>query len=302
MMMPDTREDSQAPLVVGLGEVLWDLLPAGRQLGGATANVAFHVAALGGRAAVASCVGNDELGREILDRLDAAGVDRTAVAVDSHHPTGTVPVVVDDRGNPTFTITEDVAWDYVPWTEACEALAVKADAVCFGSAAQRCVGTRETIARFLQAMPDQALRICDINLRPPFVDRDIIVASLEMADMVKLNDDELDVLRPMLSLPADVDAALRVIRERFDLRLIVLTCAAEGSVIVSEQALSRQTGQPVDVVDAVGAGDAFTAVVALGQLMKLPLEQTHAHAEQVARYVCTQPGATPPLPEAMRLT
>ena len=281
--------------------MLWDLLPAGKQLGGATANVAFHVAALGGRAAVASCVGDDELGREILIRLDAAGVDRSAVAVDRRHDTGTVPVVVDDKGNPTFTITENVAWDHVPWTDACEALAAKANAVCFGSAAQRCDDTRETIARFLQAMPDQALRICDINLRPPFVDRDIIVSSLERADIVKLNDGELATLTAMLSLPDGVDEALHAVRDRFGLQMVVLTCAAEGSVIVTEQATSRQAGQPIDVVDAVGAGDAFTAAVAMGQLMAMPLEQTHAHAEQVARYVCTQAGATPPLPDALRL-
>ena len=299
--MSDIADDRAAPLVVGLGEVLWDLLPAGKQLGGATANVAFHVAALGGRAAVASCVGDDELGREILARLDAAGVDRGAVAVDARRPTGTVPVEVDDRGNPTFTITENVAWDVVPWTVACETLAARADAVCFGSVAQRSEVSRATIARFLQVMPAEALRICDVNLRPPFVDRDIIVGSFELADIIKLNDEELATLCSMLSLPDGVDEALQAIRERFGLQMVVLTCAADGSVIVTERAVSRQAGQPVDVVDAVGAGDAFTAAVAMGQLMDMPLEQTHAHAEQVARFVCTQPGATPPLPEALRL-
>ena len=299
--MSDTPEDGAPPLVVGLGEVLWDLLPAGRQLGGATANVAFHVAALGGRAAVASCVGDDDLGREIVDRLDAAGVDRSAVAVDRHHDTGTVPVVVDAAGNPTFTITENVAWDVVPWTVACEMLAVQADAVCFGSLAQRSEVSRTTIARFLQVMPAEALRIYDVNLRPPFADRGVIVASLELADIVKLNDGELATLGSMLSLPDGIDGALHAIRDRFGLQMIVLTCAAAGSVIVTEQAVSRQAGQPVDVVDAVGAGDAFTAAVAMGQLLGMPLEQTHAHAEQVARFVCTQAGATPPLPEALRL-
>jgi len=301
-MSETSGNGGDAPVVVGLGEVLWDLLPAGPQLGGAPANVAFHAGELGGEAAVASCVGDDSLGREILYRLDAAGVDRSAVAVDAEYATGTVPVDVDPDGNPTFTITEDVAWDYLPWTAACEALAARASAVCFGSLAQRSPTSRETVTTFLSHMSDQAIRVFDVNLRPPFVDQEIIIASLELADIAKLNDGELATLRPMLSLPDDIDEALHAMRDRFELRMVVLTCAAKGSIVVTEQATSRQVGKPVEVVDAVGAGDAFTAAIALGELLGMPLEHTHAHAEQVARYVCTQPGATPSLPETLRIS
>ena len=289
-----------APLTVGLGEILWDMLPGGKALGGATANVAVHAAALGARGAAASCVGDDDLGREILTRVDRAGLDRKYIAVDPNQPTGTVTVDLDSSGKPTFTIHEDVAWDAIPFSDALAALTAESDAVCFGSLAQRSEVSRRTIARFL-AEAAGALRIFDINLRQHFYSGEIIEQSLQNADVFKLNDEELPVVVDLLSLADDPSVALAELVERFDLRLIALTLGERGSVLVTPTQESSRPASRVDVVDSVGAGDAFTAAVTVGLLAGWELSAIHERAEQVAGYVCTQAGATPPLPASLRM-
>jgi len=287
-------------LIVGLGEILWDLLPDGKALGGATANVAVHAAALGARGVAASCVGDDDLGREILSCADDAGLDRQYIAVDPSHPTGTVTVDLDSAGKPTFTIHEDVAWDAIPFSGALAALAAQADGVCFGSIAQRSEVSRQTIARFL-AEAAGALRVFDINLRQHFYSGEIIEQSLQNADVFKLNDEELPVVVDLLSLADDPSVALTELVERFDLRLVALTLGERGSVLMTPTQESSRPAPKVDVVDSVGAGDAFTAAVTVGLLAGWELSAIHERAEQVAGYVCTQAGATPPLPASLRM-
>ena len=296
--MSDTGRDR--PLIVGLGEVLWDMLPDGRQLGGAPANVAFHAAALGGRGVVASCVGDDELGGEIRRRLRDAGLDDAAVAVDPSHPTGTVTVELDAAGEPTFTIHENVAWDFVPFTDAMRELARRADAVCFGSLAQRSAVSRETIRRCLAATRPECLRICDVNLRQSYFSREVLVDSFRAADVVKLNDEELPVVAELLGLAGDGEAAMGRLLAQFSLGMVILTCGQAGSVVMTPERTSRRPASKVDVVDSVGAGDAFTAAAAMGLLLGIDLASIHERAERVAGYVCTQPGATPALPQELR--
>ena len=296
--MSDTKHNG--PCVVGLGEVLWDMLPAGRQLGGAPANVAFHAAALGGSGAVASAIGADDLGAEIRSRLSDAGLDDSALATDPDSPTGKVTVTLDADGKPSFTIHTGVAWDGIPFTPELEALMARADAVCFGSLAQRAGGSRETIRRALSATRPECLRICDVNLRQRYYTRKVLAESFALADILKLNDEELPVIAELLGLPGDVDAALATLVERFALRMVILTCGAAGSVLMTPAETSKLSGEPVAVVDSVGAGDAFTAAVAIGVLRGESLATIHARAERVARYVCTQAGATPALPADLR--
>ncbi|MHC4562707.1 MAG: carbohydrate kinase family protein [Planctomycetota bacterium] len=289
------------PLIVGLGEVLWDLLPAGRQLGGAPANVAFHAAALGARAAVVSCVGDDELGREILSRLGEAGLDCRAIAVDSAHPTGTVSVELGPDGRPSFTIHQNVAWDFVRFDKAARAVATQANAACFGSLAQRNDVSRQTIEEFLTATGADCLKVFDLNLRQSYFNRKIVDDSLRCADVLKLNDEEWPLVCDLLGgLSADQDG-LAKLRAEYSLRLVALTRGDKGSVLVTSEETSEREGQPVPVVDTVGAGDAFTAVVAVGLVTGGDLRALHERAEAVAQYVCTQAGATPRIPEELRL-
>ncbi len=300
--MSDTKREL---VLVGLGEVLWDLLPSGKQLGGAPANFAYHATALGARGYVASSVGNDELGREILARLDDLGLDRGAVAVDgSGHPTGTVTVELDDAGKPTYAIHENVAWDFIPAGDGLLQLARRADAVCYGSLAQRCDVSAATIRSFLAATPAGCLRIFDINLRQAYYSRGVIEASLQVGDVLKLNDEELPVLVEMFGLPGGGGGgeigSLRSLAERFSLRSVVLTRGAAGSVVIAGEDVSDLSGTSVEVADTVGAGDSFTAAIAMGLLQGVPVDDLHRHAVRVAGYVCTQSGATPMMPERLR--
>lgn len=290
----------QTPVCVGLGEVLWDLMPDGKQLGGAPANFAYHAAALGARGGVASCVGDDPFGREILLRLDELGLDRSAVAVDGEHPTGTVSVELNEQGEPDYLIHEDVAWDFIPWERRLLDWTADADVVCFGSLAQRSSVSRRSIRRFLAAAGPRCLRIFDANLRQDYYDRDVIDGSLASSDVLKLNDEELPVLAGLLGVPASPSAALDEIIRRYSLRLVVLTKGPAGSVLRSAEAESVLPGDQVQVADTVGAGDAFTAAIAVGLSLGRDLQTMHRYAARLAAYVCTQAGATPAVPDELR--
>jgi len=287
------------PLVIGLGEILWDLLPGGRVLGGAPANFAHHAHALGARGVVVSAVGSDALGREILARLTSAGLSTDYLTTDDRHPTGTVSVQLTPAGAPSFTIHRDVAWDHQEFTPRLAELARTASAVCFGTLAQREPSTASMIRSFLEATAPGTLRVFDINLRQQFYSREMILESLARAEILKLNDGELSVLRGLLALPDEEDRALGALLERFGLSMVALTRGAEGSVLLTPAETSRLRPEPVRVVDTVGAGDAFTAAMVMGLLQNIPLAHLHHHASRVASYVCTQPGATPSLPAGL---
>jgi fructokinase len=283
-----------------LGEVLWDLLPGGKQFGGAPANFAYHAQALGARAYVVSCVGADALGDEILGQLDVLALNRDYVAIDAAHPTGTVSVELDAGGRPTYVIHENVAWDFLRPGPAMLSLAGAADAVCFGSLAQRSAVSRATIRDFLAATGKNCLRIFDINLRQHYFDVDTIAAGLSLATVLKLNDEELPIVADLLSIGGAEEEMLGMLCRRFDLRLVALTKGAQGSLLFVPGKSSAQPGVAVQVADTVGAGDAFTAALSMGMLAGLGLDVINAHANRVARFVCSRPGATPPLPPELR--
>jgi len=280
-------------VVVGLGEVLWDLLPAGKQLGGAPANFAYHAHALGAEAHVASAVGEDALGREIVHALQGLGLSTAHVARASGLATGTVSVALDANGQPAYTIHEPAAWDAIPFSADLEALAARADAVCFGSLSQRAARSTETIRRFLGATRRACVRVFDINLRQAYFTPAVVEAGLQAASILKLNDEELPVVAGLLGIAGDEDAVLAHLVDEYDLALVALTRGAAGSLLVSPSARSEAQGRAVAVRDTVGAGDAFTAALVMGLLAGDALDEVHARASRVAAYVCTQHGATP---------
>jgi len=288
-----------APRCVGLGEVLWDLLPTGRQLGGAPANFAYHAAALGAEARVVSRVGQDEPGRALLARLRELGLPGDAIAVDPAAPTGTVSVAMEAGGHPRYTIHEGVAWDCLEAGPAGLAAVAGADAVCFGSLAQRTPGARAALAALLEATPAAALRIFDVNLRQHYHSAEVIRASLARANVLKVNETELPVLVAQLGLPAGERAALAALAAAHGLRAVIHTRGERGSLALVDGGWAEHPGVRVEVADTVGAGDAYTAAFALGLLRGWAPATILERATAVAAFVCTRPGATPALPPAL---
>ncbi len=289
-------ERNGSPRVAGIGEVLWDVFPEHRRLGGAPANFACHCAQLGADAVVVSCVGADDAGEQILAALRALGTDTGLIARSSAHPTGTVQVTLGADGSASYQIREDVAWDHLPLTDQLVAAAARSDAACFGTLAQRSATSRDTIRALVDAMPAGARRIYDVNLRPPFFSKALVSASLDLATVLKLSDEELPVLAGFFDLHGTPRAQLAALRERFGLELVACTRGAHGSLLVSADEVDDTPGVPVEAVDPVGAGDSFTAALCMGLLWGWPLPRINRFANEVARFVCQQPGATPVLP------
>lgn len=297
-----------AYLVVGLGEVLWDMLPSGKQLGGAPANFAYHARELGGaavRSEVVSAVGDDGAGREIRETLAALGLGDRYLASVPDRPTGSVEVAYAEGAGHTFDIREAVAWDAIPDVPVLAELAGHADVVCFGSLAQRSEISRETIRAFLSRVRPGVLRIFDINLRQHHYSEAVIVASLDAADVLKLNDeDDLTVLSSMIGLDREPEQAARELAARYGLRLVVLTRGGAGSLIYAREQdrFSRHGGCDAvgGCVDTVGAGDSFTAALAVGLLLGRDLDTINEDANRVAAFVCTRAGATPQLPAEIK--
>ena len=288
---------SQQKKVAGIGELLWDLLPKGKQLGGAPCNFAYHALQAGCEAFVISALGSDKEGEEILQVMDQLQLNTSFVQSTHSFPTGTVSVKLNSAGVPDYTIHQNVAWDHISWGANLESLARDIDAVCFGSLAQRNALSKETIRRFLKATNTECLRVFDINLRQSFYKREDIVSSLEMANVLKLNEDELPVLCTYFGYKGNEKHMLAQLLHDFQLKLIAFTKGDQGSLLITPDERSYCEVPPIEVADTVGAGDSFTAILLAGMLKGLPLARIHALATEVAAYVCTRNGATPRLPE-----
>jgi len=294
-----TRRDPSF-VVVGLGEILWDLLPTGKQLGGAPANFAYHAHALGAESYVVSAIGKDALGQEIIDHLQRLNLDTQYIAVDPRRPTGTVEVKLDTEGKPQFIIHQDVAWDFIPCEDKTLQLASRANAVCFGSLCQRSLPSRNAIRRFLEATANDCLRVFDINLRQTYYDEETIRASLAFANVVKLNDEELPIVAKLLSIEGAESDCLGQLIDHYQLHLIVLTRGEKGSLLRMPNQTSIHDGLPAEIADTVGAGDAFTAATVMGLLRGRHLDWINTFANTIAGYVCSQNGATPAIPASLR--
>jgi fructokinase len=283
----------------GLGEVLWDLFPEGEKFGGAPANYSCHCHSLGAETYVVSCIGADERGIKARQFLDTHGVDTACLAQSADHETGIVNVTLDEKGKPDYEIKEGVAWDNISMTAKMEFLAPQLDAVCFGSLCQRSRTSRAAIEKFLAGTKPEALRVFDINIRQTFFNDEVLSASLESANLLKLNDKELPVVAKLIGAGGSDEELLKTIIEKFDLKLAVLTCGPKGALMLTREDSSFVASPETNAVDTVGAGDAFAAAAVMGFLKGRPLEEINKHANEVAAFVCTQHGAVPVLPEAL---
>lgn len=280
--------------IVGLGEVLWDVFPTHKQLGGAPTNFAYISGLLGDRAAVVSRVGNDALGDEVIERLQGLRLDTSHVQRDPKHPTGTVKVELASDGQPRFEITQAVAWDFLEWNESLAKLAATADAVCFGSLAQRGLQSRATIGEFLKTTREDAVRVFDVNLRQAFYSADVLIGSAEKASILKLNHEEIPTLMRALGAPSlDEKQSGQWLCRRFRLRLVCITRGNRGSVLVGDRGLHEHPGYQVKVADTVGAGDAFTATLVHHFLRGSELSVMNDAANRVGSWVASCSGATP---------
>jgi fructokinase len=284
----------EKPIVVGIGELLWDVLPSGKQLGGAPCNFAFHAMQAGCDCFAVSAIGKDEAGIELKNNLHELGLSNQYVQ-ENEFPTSTVTVKLDENGHPDFTIHENVAWDHIRWNSEMKKLAKEVDAVCFGSLAQRNPESENSIKSFLTETNPSCLKVFDINLRQHYYSKKIIIDSLELSDILKLNEDELPVVAGYLGFKGNPEKQLDQILIRYKLKYVVYTLGSGGSIIKSNTESSFIEAPKVQVADTVGAGDAFTAVFIAGILRRIPLKETHKKATEIAAYVCTQKGATPKL-------
>ena len=288
----------QQPQIISLGEVLWDLFPDRESFGGAPANFACHVAILGGHVAMVSAVGDDRYGREAIEILRGFGIDVSLLQVIADAHTGTVGIVLDEGGRPTFTIHEGSAWDRISWNEELESRVTKVDAVYFGTLGQRSEVARNTIRRCVEAARTAGIpRVLDINLRRPFFDSAMICESIQLASILKLSDDELSEVCIALGIDShnDHNAILREFVDTQNLDLVVMTRGAQGAVLVTSNEVIEQPGIPTVITDTVGAGDSFTAAFLLGLLRGESHSMNLFTACTVAAAVCSQSGAVPNL-------
>jgi fructokinase len=248
---------------------------------------------------VVSCIGDDELGREIVAQLDELGVDRSYLAVDKTHPTGTVTVELDESGKPDYTIHENVAWDFIPSDPRLVELAGRTDAVCFGSLCQRSDISHRTVRDFLKATKPGCIRVFDINLRQSYFNKAIIETMLELSNVLKLNDEELPVVAELLDLAGAEDELFAQLTEDYGLRMIAVTRGGHGSRLYAQGRSSEHRGFPAQIADTVGAGDSFAAAITLGMLFGRTLDETNEFANRLASFVCSQSGATPRLPDTL---
>ncbi len=283
--------------VVGLGEVLWDVLPEGKKLGGAPANFAYHAGQFLGQdnTMAISALGEDALGDETIEALREHGLNDLMPRVP--YPTGTVQVTLAEGGIPTYDIRENVAWDNIPFDHDIQHIARNCRAVCFGSLAQRNVVSRETIHRFLDATPADCLKIFDINLRQQFYTKDIIQESIRRCNVLKINDEELVLIGRMFGYPGlDIENKCWLILGKYNLDMLVLTCGTNGSYVFTPGQMSFQETPKVKVADTVGAGDSFTGSFVAAILNGKLVTEAHKLAVEVSAFVCTQNGAMPTLP------
>lgn len=282
--------------VVGLGEILWDVFPERKVLGGAPANFAYHASQFGLNGYAVSAIGNDLLGKEILKSLEEKELNYLIEQTD--FPTGTVKVQLDGRGIPSYEITENVAWDNIPFTTRLENLAKNTTTVCFGSLAQRNEVSRATIHKFLDLMPADSLKVFDINLRLKYFSKDIITTSLNKASALKINDEEIVKIAEIFELQGTDEELCQQLLDKYKLKFLILTKGTRGSYVLTPYEKSFLATPKVTIADTVGAGDSFTAAFVASYLNGRSIAQSHQLAVEVSAYVCQQHGAMPRLADA----
>ena len=294
-------------LILGIGELLWDVLPEGLRLGGAPANFTVMAGRLGNHAAILSRIGRDDLGRRAVGLLDPLPTDASHLQVDRAHETGRVTVGLKD-GQPEYIIQQPVAWDFMELSNEWVQLAQRADAICFGSLAQRSPESRQTIQTLAAQTSSSCVRVFDVNLRAPFYSSEVVQESLELATVMKMNDAEVAQVMTLLGLPAERDmepATLRLGADRLlaefpMLQMVAVTRGGHGSLLVTRDEWHAHPGIPAKVADTIGAGDAFTAALTHYLLRGATLETLNEAGNRWGAWVASQSGAMPVLPEAVR--
>lgn len=284
-------------LVIGMGEALWDVLPDGKKIGGAPANFAYHVSQFGIPSLAISAIGDDALGKELLENFDAKDVKYHIDTVP--YPTGTVQVELDEAGVPQYEIKENVAWDNIPATEELKSIAADTKAFCFGSLAQRNIVSRTTINEFLQAIPKEndPLIVFDVNLRQSFYTKEVLCNSMKACNILKINDEELVTVSRMFGYPGiDLQDKCWILLGKYNLKMLILTCGINGSYVFTPGEVSFLPTPMVEVADTVGAGDSFTAAFIASILRGKSVPEAHHKAVATSAFVCTQHGAMPVLP------
>ena len=285
---------NKKPIIAGIGELLWDCLPSGKQLGGAPCNFAFHAMQAGCEGIVVSAIGKDALGTELKHVIHHLGLSNQYIQ-ENEFPTSTVTVELNENGHPNYTIHENVAWDHIRWNKEMEQLAGKLDAVCFGSLAQRSPESQHSIKSFISALRPDCLKVFDINLRQNYYSAKVIINSLNVSDILKLNEEELPIVVRYLGIKGNIESQLDQLINMFKLKHVVYTMGSNGSIIKSKEESSYTEVPKIEVADTVGAGDAFTAIFIVGILMGVNLKEIHNKATEISAFVCTQKGATPKL-------
>lgn len=283
-------------IVVGLGEILWDVFPERKILGGAPANFAYHISQFGFNGYTVSAIGEDLLGKEILENLEQKGLNY--LIEKTVYPTGTVQVTLDKEGIPQYKILENVAWDNIPFTARTENLAKNTRTACFGSLAQRNEVSRATIRQYLETMPEDSLKIFDINLRQKFYSKELIHESLTLANILKINDEEILVVADLYGWPGEEQDICKRLLNEYKLDIIILTKGTEGSYVFTPRQTSSLPTPKVHVADTVGAGDSFTAAFIAAYMYGERIEDAHQLAVEISAYVCQQHGAMPKLTDA----
>ena len=282
--------------IAGIGEVLWDVLPELEVLGGAPVNFAYQVNALGATGVPITTVGMDERGKKVYKALSEKGVDTSAISTTPHFPTGFVRVQLSEQGSATYSFPDDVAWDHLEINYAAKQLQPRLDGICFGTLAQRSKRTHHVILDYLDGLASSTLKIYDVNLRQHFYTIEIIEKSLQRADILKLNDEELVLMSELFCHQNGEASFLHYLIKQYDLAMAVLTRGAAGSILVTPDSKSTLQGSNIVVADTIGAGDAFTAALVIGYLQGLSLDDIHRRAHQLSAFVCTQQGAMPFVP------
>jgi len=285
--------------IVGIGEVLWDMLPTGNQLGGAPANYTVMAGRLGDYAVVLSRIGTDVLGSQALQILRDFPVDCGQIQTDLQQPTGKVTVDFEG-GQPSYTIHQPAAWDFLEPTVDWIDTASKADAVCYGSLAQRSAQSRKTIHAMLKTTKPDCLRIFDVNLRAPFYNAEIVRESLQLATVMKMNDAEVPLVMGLIGRTepfSERDAASVLLEEFPGLSLVAITRGGKGSLLVGHSEWHEHPGVPTTVADTIGAGDAFTAAMTHYLLRGAPLETLNEAGNRWGSYIASQSGAMPEIAE-----
>lgn len=281
---------NKKPLVAGIGELLWDIFPTGKRAGGAPVNFVYHATQLGAEGYAISAVGKDELGTEILQELDKNNI---AYSIDSlTYPTGTVKVELNN-GIPSYTIVENVAWDHIPLTQKAIDLVKRADAICYGTLSLRNKDSRKTITTLLSYAPKESLRFYDINLRQHYYSKELIENLLQAANVFKINDEELVILKDLFNLKDTDENVCKYFLNKYNLKYLILTAGDKYSIVYSQNEISRIETPKVKVADTVGAGDSFSGAFVQGILSGKTLKEAHKQAVEISAFVCTQTGAWP---------